>query len=63
MAYYMVTYGREKEPHKFVFIAEDYYSALALCNLNIDDFITMEEVVKIDENEDGIPIFDRPTYH
>ena len=43
MAYFMVTYGREKEPHKFVFIAEDYYSALALCNLNIEDFITIEE--------------------
>ena len=63
MAYFMVTYGQETEPQKFVLIANDYYSALALCGLNVEDFITMEEVVKIDVSEDGTPIFDRPPYH
>ena len=63
MAYFMGTYGQETEPQKFVLIANDYYSALALCGLNVEDFITMEAVVKIDVSEDGTPIFDRPTYH
>ena len=63
LAYFIVTYGDENDPLRFVLVAKDYYNALYLCQTHIEDVLDVEEVIKTSVSESGDPIFEPPTYH
>jgi len=63
LAYFIVTYGDENDPLRFILVAKDYYNALYLCQTHIKDVLDVEEVVKTSVSELGDPIFEPPTYH
>ena len=63
LAYFIVTYGDEDDPLRFILVAKDYYNALYLCQTHVEDVLDVEEVVKTGISDIGDPIFEPPTYH
>ena len=63
LAYFIITYGNEEDPLRFILIAKDYYNALYLCQTHIENVLDVEEVVKTGISDIGDPIFEPPTYH
>ncbi len=63
LAYFIVTYGDENDPLRFILVAKDYYNALYLCQTHVEDVLDVEEVVKTGISDIGDPIFEPPTYH